>query len=168
MPPGRLDSAMSDLKPKAAKTIAVSGRRFGSSLFLALVLITPVKVSLAQSNNGAVLNNQSVVNPPHSTSNLGDDPISGGYDSLIADRRMKLMNNERRKSLVSESDKLIKLATELNNEIAHSNSGSLTPDQLRKVAEIEKLARNIRDKMTMTMPSTSVNLFPIYGPHFSQ
>lgn len=159
---------MIDREPNAAKTIAISGRRFGSSLFLALVIIVPVRANLAQSNNGAVLDNQSVVNPPRSTPNFGDDPTSGGYDSSIANRRMKLMNNERRKSLVSESDKLIRLATELNNEITHSNSGSLTPDQLRKVAEIEKLARNIRDKMTMTAPSPSVNLFPNYGPHFSE
>jgi hypothetical protein len=74
---------------------------------------------------------------------------------------MKMMSNERRKSLVSDSDKLFKLATALNNEIAHSNTGSLTPEQLRKVAEIEKLAHNVRDKMTQSLPSPKVTYFPI-------
>ena len=81
---------------------------------------------------------------------------------------MKMLNNERHKSLLSDSDKLFKLATELDNEIAKSNLGLLTPDQLRKVAEIEKLAHNVRDKMTQTLPPPSTNFFPISGPPFNQ
>jgi hypothetical protein len=77
-----------------------------------------------------------------------------------------MMNNDRRKSLVTDSDRLIKLATDLNNQIAHSNAGSLTPDQLRMVAEIEKLAHEVREKMTMTVPPPSGNVFPVYGPQF--
>ena len=81
----------------------------------------------------------------------------------MLERRMRMLNNERHKSLVSDSDKLFKLATELNNQIARSNTGSLTPEQLRKVAEIEKLARNVRDKMTQTLSGPRVTYFPITG-----
>jgi hypothetical protein len=35
----------------------------------------------------------------------------------------------------------------LNDEVAANNTGSLTWDQLHKMAEIEKLARNVKEKM---------------------
>jgi hypothetical protein len=120
-------------------------------VFLALSIIAPARTALPQSSNNNVLNPPSVTNPLHQTSNFGGDTGSGGFDSILVERRMKMLNNERRKSLVSDSDRLLKLATELNNEIAHSNSGSLTPEQLRKVADIEKLAHGVRDKMVMTI-----------------
>lgn len=162
---------MSNLNPKAANAIATSRQRFGSPLLLALLLMVPVRVGLPQtslSSKGPVLSGEGSVLAQRQTLDDATDPGSGAFDSVLAERRMKMLNNERRKSLISDSDKLFKLATELNNEIAHSNSGSLTPDQLRKVAEIEKLAHSVRDKMTMTAPSPSVNYFPTYGPPFSQ
>jgi hypothetical protein len=165
-----MDSTMSDLNSKAAITTAIARQRFASLLFVTLLLVVSVRAGLAQTSvtgRGPTLSGDGSMTPQHQTLD-GSDPGSAGFDSTIADRRMKLMNNERRKSLVSDSDKLFKLATELNDEIAHSNSGSLTPEQLRKVAEIEKLARNVRDKMTMTLPAPSSGYFPINGPPFSQ
>jgi hypothetical protein len=75
------------------------------------------------------------------------DPI----DDVQAEKRMTALNAERQKSMISDSAKLLKLATELNGEIAESNTGELTPAQLRMVAEIEKLAHNVRDKMSMSI-----------------
>ncbi|HEX3894279.1 MAG TPA: hypothetical protein VHW46_17015 [Terracidiphilus sp.] len=60
------------------------------------------------------------------------------------------MNTERQKAVVSDTDKLLKLATELNQEIGESNPATLTPVELRKVAEIEKLARNVKQKMSIS------------------
>ena len=51
---------------------------------------------------------------------------------------------------------------ELNAEIARTNPNALTEAQLRKVAEIEKLAHNVKDKM-----STSVRGTPAFQPPFS-
>ena len=42
--------------------------------------------------------------------------------------------------MVDDTDKLLKLVTELNSEISRTNTSTLTPEQLRRVAEIEKLA----------------------------
>jgi hypothetical protein len=72
-------------------------------------------------------------------------------DTLEAEKRLNALNAERQKSMVSDTEKLYKLAAELNKQIAQSNSGALTPDQMRMVAEIEKLAHNVRDKMTMSL-----------------
>jgi hypothetical protein len=158
-----MDSTMNDLKPKAANVSAISRLPFASLVFLALSIIAPARTALPQSSNNNVLNPPSVTNPLHQTSNFGGDTGSGGFDSILVERRMKMLNNERRKSLVSDSDRLLKLATELNNEIAHSNSGSLTPEQLRKVADIEKLAHGVRDKMVMTIAAPSAAYFPASG-----
>jgi hypothetical protein len=54
----------------------------------------------------------------------------------------------RQKEMASDADKLLKLTRELNAEINSSNSDSLTPEQLRKVDKIEKLARSIKEKMS--------------------
>ena len=160
-----MDSTMNDLTPKAANITAISRRHFATLLLLALFIIVPVRTGLPQSNtNGSALSSPNIVNPLHQTSNFGGDTGSGGFDSILVERRMKMLNNERRKSLVSDSDRLLKLATELNNEIAQSNSGSLTPEQLRKVADIEKLAHGVRDKMVMTIAPPSAAYFPAGGP----
>jgi hypothetical protein len=66
--------------------------------------------------------------------------------------------------MVSDTNKLLRLVNELNSEIAHTSPDLLTPSQLRKVAEIEKLAHNVKDKM-----STSVRGLPAFPqPHFPQ
>lgn len=158
---------MSELRPKAASITAISRLRFASLLFLALFLMGPVRAGLPQSR-GVALSSQpassQTASPPQQQPMDGTESGSGGFDSVNAERRMKMLNDERRKNIVSYSDKLFKLATELNNEIAHSNSGSLTPEQLRKIAEIEKLAHNVRDKMTMTISPPSSSYFPSSGP----
>jgi hypothetical protein len=60
--------------------------------------------------------------------------------------------------MVADTDKLLKLAKELNEEIAHSNAGELSAAQLRKVAEIEKLAHGVRDKMVMSVRGPQLNM----------
>jgi hypothetical protein len=62
-------------------------------------------------------------------------------------KRLRLLNAERQKSMVSDADKLLRLARELEAEISRTTPESLTEEQLRKIAKIEKLARSVRDKM---------------------
>jgi len=68
-------------------------------------------------------------------------------DPAMMERRMRALNNERQKQIVADTDKLLKLARELNEEVAKANAGSWSPDELRKIADIEKLARNVRQRM---------------------
>jgi uncharacterized protein YacL len=60
------------------------------------------------------------------------------------------MNADRHKSLVADTDKLLKLARQLDAEIATNHSNDLTPEELRKVAAIEKLAHSVRQKMALS------------------
>ena len=75
------------------------------------------------------------------------------------ERLLRALNADRQKSMVSDANRLLRLAKELNAEIARTNPDSLSLDQLRKMAEIEKLARNVKEKM-----STSVRGMPGYVP----
>jgi hypothetical protein len=65
-------------------------------------------------------------------------------------QRMHALNVERHKSVVSDSDKLLKLARQLDAEIASNPTEELTPQELQKVAEIEKLAHNVKTKMAQS------------------
>lgn len=76
-------------------------------------------------------------------------------DLAMEEKRLNALNTERQKNMIADTNKLLKLAAELNAEVNGKNLGQLTPDQLRKVAEIEKLAHSIREKM-----STSVKPAP--------
>jgi hypothetical protein len=69
------------------------------------------------------------------------------YEAVLAERRLNALNIERQKEMVSDANKLLKLAKELRDEVASSKSDSFTPDQLHKIAEIEKLARSVRQRM---------------------
>jgi hypothetical protein len=88
----------------------------------------------------------------------GLDDIGDG-DQVEAARRLRALNEMRQKSLISDTDKLLKLANELNAEVSNENFESLTPEQLHKLATIEKLARSVKEKM-----STPVGGLRTYQP----
>jgi hypothetical protein len=56
---------------------------------------------------------------------------------------------DRLRSMVSDSEKLLKLERELSARIDKSGPASLTRDDLHTLAEIEKLAHNIKWKMQL-------------------
>ncbi|MGA2672093.1 MAG: hypothetical protein ABSE99_02590 [Terracidiphilus sp.] len=82
--------------------------------------------------------------------------------SAEEEKRLRALNAERQKSMVADAAKLLKLAGELNSDVNGAAPGTLTPEQLRKAGEIEKLAHNVKEKM-----STSVRTTPVFlqTPH---
>ena len=67
--------------------------------------------------------------------------------------------------------RLLKLATELNDEVARQNRSALNSEQMKKLAEIEKLARNVKEKMTQSVPDMPANqspMNPTLPPSFPQ
>lgn len=81
-------------------------------------------------------------------------PSSGGGNFTFQDRRIRELNAERQKEMVSDTEKLIKLTAELNTEVAQNHSATLTPDQLRTLIRIEKLAKSVKDKMSNPVQGT--------------
>jgi hypothetical protein len=76
-------------------------------------------------------------------------PGMGDADPVLAAKQLQALNAERQKSMVSDTDKLLKLAKELNADVG-SNTEQLTQVELRKLADIEKLARNVKQKMSVS------------------
>ena len=73
-----------------------------------------------------------------------------GQDAILVQKRLKALNVERQKSLVADAQKLVNLATELDSEVKGMEGDSLTPEQVRKLNQIEKLAHEVKQKMRFT------------------
>lgn len=102
----------------------------------------------------------------------GPRPFGNGAslenDPLFGAKRVRAMNADRQKSMVSDTDKLVKLARQLDAEIASNPTDDLTPEELHKVAEIEKLARNVKAKMAQSFdvgPKVGLSSMPLAGPN---
>ena len=132
-----------------------------SALSLALLLALPFAIQCAAQNApGSQHGGLNSLPQPVGLPVNGADIPSG--NTMQNDRLLRALNADRQKSLVSDTNKLLRLANELNAEIAGSNPETLTPSQLHKMAEIEKLAHNVKDKM-----STSVRGTPAFQPPFN-
>ena len=59
----------------------------------------------------------------------------------------KKANQARQAELKRDTEKLLKLATELKESVDKSSEGTLSLDVIKKAEEIEKLARSVKDKM---------------------
>jgi hypothetical protein len=59
----------------------------------------------------------------------------------------KKANQERQAQLKHDTDRLLKLATELKQYVDKSNENTLSLDVIKKAEEIEKLAHSVKEKM---------------------
>jgi hypothetical protein len=121
---------------------------------LCLVLALPWSGGVSQQVGGHNAGLPPSVFQPQTQVPFGTDPVM----SPEAAKRLNMINAARQKGLVADTNKLLALATELNHEIAKSNPGELSADQMRKVAEIEKLAHSVRDKMVMPIRNPALNM----------
>jgi hypothetical protein len=86
--------------------------------------------------------------PSPTTTQWGSGPQFGETDPSLEQKRLRAINADRQKSMAADTEKLLKLARALNDEVEKSHPDSLTPSQLRTVAEIEKLAHSVKEKMS--------------------
>jgi hypothetical protein len=63
---------------------------------------------------------------------------------------MKALNTDRHRSMVSDTEKLVQLARQLDAEIASNPTDELTPRELQEIVAIEKLAHNVKVKMAQS------------------
>lgn len=78
-----------------------------------------------------------------STSAPPMDPQS----QLFALRRWRALNAERQRVLVADTNKLVRMVTELDAEVHREQPEGLTAQQIHQLAEIERLARSVRERM---------------------
>lgn len=137
----------------AQPRIVLRFARPAAALGIALALLCSAPQSSAQA-------------PQYNTGGFQHGQMSDSGSPIGADlatpemqaKRLDALNAERQKSLVSDTNKLLNLTAELNAQINSTRPDKLTEAQIRMVAEIEKLARNIREKMC-----TSVKPAPQFG-----
>jgi hypothetical protein len=59
----------------------------------------------------------------------------------------KKANQDRQANLKRDTEKLLKLSTELKEYVDKTNENTLSVEVVKKAEEIEKLARSVKDKM---------------------
>src|ERR1700751_262411 len=67
--------------------------------------------------------------------------------SKLEKEMAKKANQERQAALRKDTDRLLKLATELKEYVDKTNENMLSLDVVKKAEEIEKLAHSVKDKM---------------------
>ena len=129
-----------------------------AAMLIAFLLILPP--GRAQSHIGGL--------PQPIGQSVGDSPLGGLNNPNLDDpdqaRRIRMLNAERQKSLVADTVKLLKLANELNFVMAKEDASNPTQAELRKVADIEKLAHNVKEKMKITVIGTPIYRNPSLPP----
>jgi hypothetical protein len=149
------------MNPNAASKPALRSAGLSAATIL---LCAPGLASLSAVNAAAQSNPSPPIHvytgqPAGGGGNLTQQEEASDTQSIEYEKHLRLLNAERQKSMVADAAKLLKLAQALNDELA-AQPGDPTPAQLRKMAEIEKLARSVKEDM-----STSVRgLAPFTGP----
>lgn len=126
-----------------------------------LVVCLALLAALTGGTQNASPQNRTGLPPPLSPGlSDGIDDFPNG-NSMEQEKMLRALNADRQKSMVADTNRLLRLVNELNAEIARNKPDALTSAQLHKVEEIEKLARSVREKM-----STSVRGTPAFQPPF--
>jgi hypothetical protein len=117
----------------------------------AALLLAGAAVALSgaavQSISGGQLQ-QPMPTVPSSPPGFGEQPNPADPMQRQQQERMeKARNVDRQKQLERDTDKLLSLAKELKEEVNKSNKDTLSIDVVKKAAEIEKLAKSVKDRM---------------------
>ncbi len=146
--------AVEEPRPGIARLSGVGPRHSVRSLLWLALLLAPAALLCGGQSAGQQISKYSLEGSQGSRNSMpGADQNFGGNggDPVLEERRLRGLNAALHKSMVSDTEKLLKMVTELNAEIGSTSPASLTPEQLRKVAEIEKLAHSIKDKMSTSV-----------------
>lgn len=68
-------------------------------------------------------------------------------DRQRLEKMEKAREAERQQQLVRDTDKLLDLAKQLKEQVDKSNKDMLSIDVVKKAAEIEKLAKSVKERM---------------------
>jgi len=132
-------------------------RRAGLARLLLLALAGPIALH-AQNGGPNAIPTRYVPGAPLATDRSMPLRDATGTEDQ---RLVQMRNAARQESMVSNAGKLLRLASELNAEVAAGSGKSLTPAQLRKVQQIEKLARKVRSEMAIAVGDSQDGPMPI-------
>ncbi|HEY7353828.1 MAG TPA: hypothetical protein VH596_13760 [Terriglobales bacterium] len=93
------------------------------------------------------LRSQQMPLPPAIANPHGEEPNNHGVPLEIQRQMQKKANEQRQAEIKRDTDRLLKLSTELKEYVDKSNENVLSLDVMKKAEEIEKLARSVKNKM---------------------
>ncbi len=64
-------------------------------------------------------------------------------------QRVEAANAERKKQICADSDKLLKMAADLKDELDKTSQDTLSLETIRKIDAIQKLAKDMKDKLRL-------------------
>jgi nitric oxide reductase activation protein len=73
------------------------------------------------------------------------------HEENAKQQNFEAANAERKKQIADDTEKLLKLATDLKAEVDKTNKDTLSLGVIRKADEIEKLAHIVKEKMKLTV-----------------
>ncbi|HUY82272.1 MAG TPA: hypothetical protein VMU92_11165 [Acidobacteriaceae bacterium] len=114
-----------------------------STLILLLVLVSSALPAAHAQQVAPNMPPQRTVVPTMTQTVPDNDVLSRRMNEKMAIAR----NNERQKAIISQSAQLLALAKKLNADASRSNANQLSVTVVKEAAEIEKLAKSIKDKM---------------------
>ncbi|MGI4830471.1 MAG: hypothetical protein ACRYFU_20070 [Janthinobacterium lividum] len=119
--------------------------RFGKGLLFSLVLLSVWPAAAGTKQIGQTPGPVPGGGHPQRPGVIGDEPspVSGSTSMKMEHMR----EDERRKRMLSDTAKLVALSTELNAEVEKTAKDELSVEVVRKAAEIEKLAHDVRERM---------------------
>jgi hypothetical protein len=142
-----------DWTTPAEVVVATPGaaRRLGSRRWLFLILVLGLPVAA-----------QSPGMPPRAqtpgggrTTDGGASDPDSGFDSRMEAKRIAALNSVRQKSMVSDADKLLQLARQLQDDADAGGTKMSGAERLHKAAEIEKLAKDVKSKMIFAISDSN-------------
>ena len=112
------------------------------ALVVGLFCVSRIEAQTKTVSVAAALSHSALIN---SSVRGVNDYFSVLTQKMAADR-LKAMNENRQRHLISDADKLVGLATDLHHEM-QSDREMTSIDLSRRAAEIERLAHELEDRM---------------------
>ena len=140
-------------KTDQAKTSRRSRSRFGR-LALVLALLSPFgALPLHSQQAPSQPKAPPIIEPPPIFPNSKAPDYGPGHERTptFEDLQYRRYVESRLKSMVSDADKMLKLAKELNRVPDAPGTGAASREDMHTVAEIEKLAHNVKWKMQLVV-----------------
>ena len=135
---------------QSAESSGLSGRHVLWLAFLIVVSALPLHSQRTQPTSPSSTQPPQTMTPPdlRTPKSLDYGPPPAHTPTFEEQQYLRYLES-RLKSMVSDADKLLKLAEELNRDSKTSNPASSSPDDIRALAEIEKLAHSVKWKMQL-------------------
>jgi cytochrome c-type biogenesis protein CcmH/NrfG len=125
--------------------------RFPRAIWIGAFALAVVVATLPTVSHGLLQQNAN----PHLPPELNRFPDSNQANDINSQQTQKkdfeAANTERKKQIADDSEKLLKLATDLKTEVDKTSKDTLSLNVIRKADAIEKLAHDVKEKMKLSV-----------------